>query len=178
MTLVYHVRPRDQWCDPVDGSEQFVTKADFDSEVSLWKDNHKFASNLADDLTQDSMALMRLLADEKHKSEDLAASLASCKAFNEQLAQGAMGNLDRIRALEAALRHLAETGTSVQRGEAKAALCVDGGPICRCGHSYASHDKNVGDCRFTDQIGFCLCTGFTPQRQLICDALNEVEHGT
>jgi hypothetical protein len=34
----------------------------------------------------------------------LETSLASCKAFNEQLAQGAMGNLDRIGALEAAVR--------------------------------------------------------------------------
>lgn len=52
MTLIYHVRPRDQWCDPVDGSEPFVTKADYDAlaaELAIQKDANKALLKLVED---------------------------------------------------------------------------------------------------------------------------------
>jgi len=63
---------------------------------------------LADDLRQDSLALMKLLADEKHKSEALAAELAALKSLEANIAQWTTPELTeaygRIRALEAAMR--------------------------------------------------------------------------
>lgn len=47
-------------------------------EVRSMNDN----DTLADDLRKDSLALMKLLADEKHKSEALAAELAKYKEWH------------------------------------------------------------------------------------------------
>jgi hypothetical protein len=56
---------------------------------------------LVDDLRKDSLALMKLLADEKHKSEALAAELERERAGGTPCFMGRQA--DRIRALEAAL---------------------------------------------------------------------------
>lgn len=62
---------------------------------------------LADDLRKDSLALMKLLADERHKSEALAAEL------NEQARVNGMGGsreaalLAKVARLEKALREIA-----------------------------------------------------------------------
>lgn len=34
MTLIYHVYPKDQWCDPHEGMHPFVSKVDYDDAVS------------------------------------------------------------------------------------------------------------------------------------------------
>lgn len=59
---------------------------------------------LADDLRNDSLALMKLLADEKHKSEALAASLAIWRGNYQTQLDDAVQCRALIRALETELR--------------------------------------------------------------------------
>jgi hypothetical protein len=87
---------------------------------------------LADDLRKDSLALMKLLADEKHKSEALAAELAGvrsdlamCEAKGSSL-QMRTDKADLLRVLGVADERIRALEAEV----AEARRCLDGGTDC------------------------------------------------
>jgi hypothetical protein len=87
---------------------------------------------LADDLRKDSLALMKLLADEKHKSEALEAELAGVRS---DLAMcGAKGSSLQMRTDKAdLLRVLGVADERIKALEAEVAearRCLDGGTDC------------------------------------------------
>lgn len=47
MTLIYHVRPQDQWCDSREGTQPFVSKADYDALAAELAETQRQLKNVA-----------------------------------------------------------------------------------------------------------------------------------